>query len=86
MPEIKYLLEMFLPTLITIHIQNPVKFSLASQVEMSLMALLFVYLMLLKVAMIVTGSLGKNMTLNGQMVRLNLNRRAKGMCLVAASC
>jgi hypothetical protein len=85
LPETNFTVT-FLSFLIILNVQNSGKFSLASQVEMSLMAIVLVFhqtLMLIHVAMIVAGSPGRNMTLNGQMVRLNLNWRAQGMCLDA---
>jgi hypothetical protein len=73
----------------TINVLNSGEFSLASQMEVSQMALLLVNYqihMLLGTAVVIAGSPGSYMTLNGQMERLNLNGmvEAQGMLLVAA--
>jgi hypothetical protein len=74
---------------ITINVSNSGIFSLASHVEISQMALKLVTYqihMLLKPTMIIAGSPGRNMTLNGQKAPLNLSGMAQGMCMVAACC
>jgi hypothetical protein len=74
----------------TINVQNSaLKFSLASPIEKSQLALLLVAFqipMLLVTAVIIAGSPGMNVLLNGQMAPLNLNGMAQGMCSAVGCC
>jgi hypothetical protein len=73
----------------TINVQNSGQFTLASQVEIYQLTLLLVtyqMIMLFNTAVIIAGSFGRDILLNGQMTTLNLNGMAQGMLLVLDWC